>query len=291
MRSKEIRWLSLRSSWPSIGMSRFQRCPPSQVSPPSSRSELPSYSSSPPLTSRVSLSVPSPHLGGAIGMVTYDCIHHFEPRTARPLRSPFEIPESVFMFQDTLVIFDHLYQTLKLVSHVFLPDSPSPDTPSSASSIPSLYSAAVSRVQALARSLLSPTTPLPPQPPILQNQTFTSNVGKEGYESFVTQLKQHIVKGDIIQAVPSQRLTRPTSLHPFNAYRQLRSLNPSPYMFYIDFGDLQLVGASPETLCKVEKRKVYNHAIAGTVKRGKTPEGQSSLRTVFYRLLAYERQR
>lgn len=203
-------------------------------------------------------------------MVTYDCIHHFEPRTARPLSSPFEIPESVFMFQDTLVIFDHLYQTLKLVSHVFLPDSPTDAT----STIPTLYASAVSRVHNLARSLLSPNTPLPPQPPILPKQTFTSNVGKEGYESFVTKLKQHIVKGDIIQAVPSQRLARPTTLHPFNAYRQLRSLNPSPYMFYIDFGDLQLVGASPETLCKVEKRKVFNHAIAGTVKRGKTPEGQ-----------------
>ncbi|KAL7416210.1 anthranilate synthase component [Mrakia frigida] len=209
--------------------------------------------------------------GGAIGMVTYDCIHHFEPKTARPLTSPFEIPESVFMFQDTLVIFDHLYQTLKLVSHVFLPDT------NTSSSIPDLYTSAVARVHSLARSLLSSTTPLPVQPPIIPNQSFTSNVGKEGYEAFVTQLKKHIVKGDIIQAVPSQRLARPTTLHPFNAYRQLRSLNPSPYMFYIDFGDLQLVGASPETLCKVEKRKVFNHAIAGTVKRGKTPEEDAAL--------------
>lgn len=203
-------------------------------------------------------------------MVTYDCIHHFEPRTARPLASPFDIPESCFLFQDTLLIFDHLYQSLKLVSHVHLPSS------ADAASIPTLYSSAVERVHALANKVLSPTTPLPVQPPILRGQTFTSNVGKEGYESFVTKLKEHIVKGDIIQAVPSQRLARPTSLHPFNAYRQLRSLNPSPYMFYIDFGDLQLVGASPETLCKVEKRKVYNHAIAGTVKRGKTPEGTPS---------------
>lgn len=203
-------------------------------------------------------------------MVTYDCIHHFEPKTARPLSSPFDSPESVFMFQDTLVIFDHLYQNLKLVSHVFLPPSSSPIT---SDSISSLYNAAVDRVHDLARKVLSDETPLPVQPPIIPNQKFTSNVGKEGYETFVTKLKQHIVKGDIIQAVPSQRLSRPTSLHPFNAYRQLRSVNPSPYMFYVDFGDLQLVGASPETLCKVEKRKVYNHAIAGTVKRGKNSEG------------------
>jgi anthranilate synthase component 1 len=93
---------------------------------------------------------------------------------------------------------------------------------------------------------------------------------KAGYESHVTKLKEHIVKGDIIQAVPSQRLARPTSLHPFNIYRQLRRLNPSPYMFFLDCEDVQIVGASPETLCKVENRKVYNHAIAGTVRRGKT---------------------
>jgi anthranilate synthase component 1 len=98
-------------------------------------------------------------------------------------------------------------------------------------------------------------------------------VGKTGYEGFVTQLKKHIVAGDIIQAVPSQRLSRSTSLNPFNAYRHLRQVNPSPYMFYIDCGELQVVGASPETLCKVERNKVYNHAIAGTVRRGKTPEG------------------
>ena len=80
--------------------------------------------------------------------------------------------------------------------------------------------------------------------------------------------------GDIIQAVPSQRLARPTTLHPFNAYRHLRRINPSPYMFYLDCGHIQIVGASPETLCKVEKNKVYNHAIAGTIKRGQTVEGE-----------------
>lgn len=200
-------------------------------------------------------------------MVTYDCIHHFEPRTARPLSSPFEIPESIFMFQETLIIFDHLFQTLKLVSHVYLPAA------APAGEIPALYAQATVTLRALATTVLAPGIPLPHQPPIVPGQVATSNVGKEGYERFVTTLKEHIVKGDIIQAVPSQRLARPTTLHPFNAYRQLRSLNPSPYMFYIDFGDLQLVGASPETLCKVEGRKVFNHAIAGTVMRGKTTEG------------------
>lgn len=208
--------------------------------------------------------------GGAVGYVAYDCIQHFEPKTKRELNDPLGIPESLFILADTLVIYDHLYQNIKVVSHVFAPSN-SPQI-----NLAFVYQTAVEKTRRLARILLSPITPEPAQPPIFKGQQAVSNVGKEGYESFVTTLKKHIVAGDIIQAVPSQRLARPTSLHPFNAYRHLRQVNPSPYMFYIDCGEVQIVGASPETLCKVERNKVYNHAIAGTTKRGKTPEGQWS---------------
>ncbi|KAG2116665.1 ADC synthase [Suillus discolor] len=176
--------------------------------------------------------------GGAIGYVSYDCIQYFEPKTARELSDPLSIPESLFMICDTLLIYDHLFQSIKIVSH--------------------------SKIRRLAKVLLSHTTPEVLQPPITLGNQAVSNIGKEGYESFVTKLKEHIVAGDIIQAVPSQRLARPTDLHPFNAYRHLRQVNPSPYMYYLDCGELQIVGASPETLCKVEANKVYNHAIAGT---------------------------
>ncbi|ODN74702.1 hypothetical protein L202_07034 [Cryptococcus amylolentus CBS 6039] len=212
--------------------------------------------------------------GGAVGFITYDAISHFEPVTApaTPLHNPIPgLPEAFFMLSSTNIIFDHIYQTVKIVSHVYLPDG----TP--ASQIPSLYEEAVGRIDSLRRKLENPETPLPHQPPITLGAQAESNVGKVGYEGFVTQLKEHIVKGNIIQAVPSQRLTRPTALHPFNVYRHLRRLNPSPYMFYLDCGDEQLVGASPETLCKVEGRKVYNHAIAGTVRRGKTAEEDAEL--------------
>ena len=205
--------------------------------------------------------------GGAIGYVAYDCIQHFEPKTKRTTRDTLGIPEAIFMLVATLVIYDHLFQTVKVVSHVFCPDN----TP--AANLSFIYQTAVSKARRLAKLVLSSTTPEVPQPPIVLGQEAVSNVGKEGYEGFVTDLKKHIVKGDIIQAVPSQRLARSTSLHPFNAYRHLRRVNPSPYMFYIDCGDLQVVGASPETLCKVEKNRVFNHAIAGTIRRGKTPEG------------------
>jgi anthranilate synthase component 1 len=208
--------------------------------------------------------------GGAIGYVSYDCIQHFEPKTACDLQDPLGIPEAVFMLVDTLLIYDHIFQTLKVVSHVFSPQS------AGTVNLSFVYQTAVAKARRLAKLLMGNVTHEVPQPPIKLGMKGVSNVGKEGYEQFVTTLKKHIVAGDIIQAVPSQRLKRPTTLHPFNAYRYLRQVNPSPYMFYLDCGDLQIVGASPETLCKVEKNVVYNHAIAGTTKRGQTPEGLSS---------------
>lgn len=243
--------------------------------------------------------------GGAIGYVGYDCIHYFEPKTARSdLSDPMGIPESVWLLHDTIVAFDHLFQRVYIVSHVYLPDSSA-----SESTIQASYDEAVKNIDAVLAKLLSTAPlPLPEQPPIppapipanekpeerYARLDKMSNVGKEGYERFVTSLKGSIVQGEIIQAVPSQRLRRETKLHPFNVYRcvpswfvlrtrtdvrapdrHLRQLNPSPYMFYINCGNgTQLVGASPECLCKVEEGgKVTNHAIAGTVRRGKTPAG------------------
>ncbi|KAF5386803.1 hypothetical protein D9615_001852 [Tricholomella constricta] len=220
--------------------------------------------------------------GGAIGYVSYDCIQHFEPKTATELKDVLGIPEAMFMLVDTLLIYDHIFQNLKVVSHVFAPKN------AGTVNLAFVYQTAVAKARRLAKSLLNTATPEPTQLPISLGGEGVSNVGKEGYEAFVTKLKQHIVAGDIIQAVPSQRLARPTALHPFNAYRHLRQVNPSPYMFYLDCGDLQIVGASPETLCKVEKNVVYNHAIAGTTKRGKTLEEDEKLGA---ELLASEKDR
>ncbi|KAG5219597.1 anthranilate synthase component [Salix suchowensis] len=151
-------------------------------------------------------------------------------------KRPISHSRAVFMLVDTLLVYDHIFQSLKT---------------------------AVSKARRLAKLVVSSATPEIPQPPITLGAEGVSNVGKAGYEQLVTTLKEHIVAGDIIQAVPSQRLARPTALHPFNAYRHLRKVNPSPYMFYLDCGDLQIVGASPETLCKVEKNVVFNHVSQG----------------------------
>lgn len=202
--------------------------------------------------------------GGAIGYVGYDCVRYFEPKTARDMKDVLGVPESLFMFFDTLIAFDRFYGVCKVITYFKVPASRSPEA------LEAEYQNCRKTISSLVDILTSPETPLPPQEPIKLDQEYTSNIGRSGYEGHVTGLKQHIMKGDIIQAVPSQRFARPTSLHPFNIYRHLRTVNPSPYLFYIDCGDFQIVGASPELLVKEEAGRIITHPIAGTVKRGKT---------------------
>lgn len=207
-----------------------------------------------------------PLTGGGIGYVGYDCVRYFEPKTARPAQDALGLPESFFMVFDTIVAFDHFFNVCKIIAYFRVPEN---DTSSARAKAYELASAAIRKVIS---TLSSPDTPLPPQPPIRQNQTATSNIGQAGYSAHVTRLKKHIAQGDIIQAVPSHRIARPTTLHPFNIYRHLRTVNPSPYLFYIDCADFSIVGASPELLVKEEAGRIITHPIAGTVKRGLDPE-------------------
>jgi anthranilate synthase component 1 len=217
-----------------------------------------------------------PMTGGALGYVAYDCVKYFEPRTRRDdLRDPLEVPESLFMLCDTIVAFDHFFQTIKVITHLHV--SEGEDVEITVKKLEVDYFKAQDTILEIIRILQDPTIPLPLQPPIKMGQKYASNIGQAGYEMHVNQLKKHITKGNIIQAVPSQRVSRPTSLHPFNIYRHLRTINPSPYLFYIDCIDFQLVGASPELLVKTENGRVITHPIAGTVKRGKTTEEDDKL--------------
>jgi len=210
-----------------------------------------------------------PLTGGAIGYVGYDCVKYFEPKTARPMKDVLKLPESFFMLFDTIVAFDHFFQQVKVITYL--------KVPTGKSDISEEYREASEVIQKTIDTLMNEEIPLPKQPPIALNQEYTSNIGQDGYENHVTRLKKHIQAGDIIQAVPSQRIARPTTLHPFNIYRHLRTVNPSPYLFYIDCEDFNLVGASPELLVKDEGGRIITHPIAGTVKRGKTPEEDESL--------------
>ncbi|ODV86032.1 hypothetical protein CANARDRAFT_28079 [[Candida] arabinofermentans NRRL YB-2248] len=215
--------------------------------------------------------------GGAIGFISYDCIKYFEPRTKRDLKDVLKLPEASLMLFDLIVAFDNVFQRFQVINNINI------DLNDSKQEIQNKYLKASKEIYEIEKILKDTLTPIsyPPQPPIVENQSFTSNIGKDGYESFVKSLKQHILKGDIIQAVPSQRVARPTSLHPFNIYRHLRTVNPSPYLFYIDYLDYQLVGASPELLVKSDSNnKIITHPIAGTIHRGKTREEDDELASI-----------
>jgi anthranilate synthase component 1 len=168
-----------------------------------------------------------------------------------------------------MVVFDHIRHTIKVVAHCRLDGD-----------IDSSYRQAAFRIDEIVEKLNNPTIQLPHEEVgavLRTNGQAESNVGREGYELMVERIREYIVAGDVIQTVPSQRLARRIAVHPFNIYRQLRIVNPSPYMFYLDMGDFQIVGASPELLVRVEDGVVINHPIAGTRPRGATPEEDARL--------------
>lgn len=207
--------------------------------------------------------------GGAIGYVAYDAVRHFEPKMARPQADPLGLPEAMFLFCDSMVVFDHIRHTIKVIAHCRLDGD-----------IDAAYRQAAFAIDEIVERLANPTVTLPVEEVaavLRSNGKAESNVGREGYELMVERIREHVIAGDVIQAVPSQRLARKTAVHPFNIYRQLRTVNPSPYMFYLDMGEFQIVGASPELLVRVEDGVIVNHPIAGTRPRGATPEEDERL--------------
>lgn len=208
-----------------------------------------------------------PYSGGATGYIAYDCIKYFEPKTKRPLKDVLKVPEAAFMLCDLIVVYDHAYQRIQIVNNVHVLEVD--DT------LSARFDRAVAEIEAVERVLQPEHVDdiEPHQGPIKMNQLFSLNIGQDGYEQHVRTLKNHILSGDVIQAVPSQRIARPTLLHPFNIYRQLRLVNPLPYLFYIDMVDFDIIGASPELLASCDaNNKVITHPIAGTIKRGLTTE-------------------
>lgn len=207
-------------------------------------------------------------VGGAVGYLAYETVCNFE-RIPRPAGCDYEMPDGQWQFVDTLLVFDHVRHRIKVISHVHL------DTPDLAEA----YERAKQRIVALVNRLRQP---LPPgmalsESEIVSRVEATSNVSLGEYVERVMHAKEYIAAGDIFQVVPSQRFQRPITVDPFTIYRALRTVNPSPYMFYITSPDGVLVGASPELLVRVEEGHVTTHPIAGTVPRGKTPEEDEAL--------------
>ena len=208
--------------------------------------------------------------GGGVGYLAYDAIRYFEPRVPPMPTDPQGLPESVFMFSDTLLVFDHVQHNIKVVSHVKLDGN-----------VEEEYAAAIQKIEDLVTRLSQPLelTPdmlgLPPRPS--EPAEIGSNFTQALYEEAVGKCVEYIYDGDVIQVVNSQRFSRKTDAHPFQVYRALRSVNPSPYMYYLHLDDFDIIGAAIETVVKVEDGIAATHPIAGTRPRGKTPEEDAEL--------------
>jgi anthranilate synthase component 1 len=177
----------------------------------------------------------------------------------------YQIPDDFLLAQqlfcEELVVMDHLTHTSKLVALARI---------KSGDNLEQIYDETVKKLESIKRKLREPQTAPPSEEiALLDRSSIRSNKTKAEYMEIVERAKEHIRAGDIFQMVPSQRLTAPLTNHPFAMYRKLRRVNPSPYMFYFNFGERQLIGASPEILVKLEDGHLTTRPIAGSRPRGK----------------------
>jgi anthranilate synthase component 1 len=239
-------------------------------------------------------------VGGAVGYLSYETVGYFE-RLPRPAERAYTMPDGMWQFVDTLLAFDHLKHKIKVISHVHL----------DADDLQAEYARACGKIEELIARLAKPLPTKDQRPmtndhgpktederplavestlssPVDRPPSVTSNVTQEEYERRVLKAKEYIAAGDIFQVVPSQRFSRPVGVDSFTIYRALRTINPSPYMFYLTTPEGDLVGASPELLVRVEDGLVTTHPIAGTRWRGADVAEDNALAE---ELLADEKER
>ena len=197
--------------------------------------------------------------GGLAGYFSYDTVRYIEKRLAHDSRpDPIGLPDIRLLLSDELAVVDNLAGKVHLIVYADAREA-------------GAYGRARARLEEL-RSRLRGAASLPEHVPPGAVRAPQSNIGEQSFYAAVARAKRYITDGDVMQVQVSQRLTQPFAGSPLNLYRALRSINPSPYMFYFDFGDSQLVGASPEILVRREADKVTLRPIAGTRKRGATAE-------------------
>lgn len=204
-------------------------------------------------------------VGGAVGFLGYDVVRYFErlPETAE---KDLDVPEAAFMLPDTLVIFDHAKHQLIVLANAHNQGDPN-----------AAYNDAIRRIDKVVVALGNPL-PYAPVEATGTNATLESNMPQEQYEENVRKAKAYIKDGDAFQIVLSQRFSRKTNASPLMIYRALRALNPSPYMFLLQFNDdLTLLGASPEMMVRLEDGIASTRPIAGTRPRGKSHEEDDAL--------------
>lgn len=216
--------------------------------------------------------VPEPELprfhGGAVGYLAYDAVRFFE-RLPDTNPDDLGLPDCYFMVTDTILIFDHLNHTIKVVSNAYVEDSAQ-----------EAYESAVKRIDSIIETLdepLAATVSEGSGGDSAYAASIVSNQTEEQFTDAVRRAKEYIVAGDIFQVVLSQRFSTKIDASPLDVYRALRSVNPSPYMFYLELGDLHVVGSSPELMVRVEDGTVEVRPIAGTRPRGKDTEEDVSL--------------
>jgi len=214
-----------------------------------------------------------PFTGGAVGYVGYDIVKQYE---RLPDNNPdlIQIPEAYLMFYKDVIVYDHFNHVLSIVCNVLPEDE-------------IMYQDVADRLNRIKEEIMR-IGDIHALDTLCGLGRIEANYDREGFCEIVRKAKEYIASGDIFQVVLSQRLTATTRTKPFDAYRKLRSLNPSPYMFYIDFGDFQIVGSSPESLVSVEGRTVKTNPIAGTRPRGNTKEDDERLKR---ELLSDEKER
>lgn len=208
--------------------------------------------------------VPLPELprffGGAVGYLGYDMVRHIEEL---PDLNNAEIGayDSWFLITETLLIFDNMQQKIKVLSNVHLREGDDPEA---------LYEEAVERIDSLVALLRKPLSERSVKTDTVTTEDLQSNFSRSDFESAVEHCKDYVRSGDVIQVVLSQRFAGDLDADPFDVYRALRTINPSPYMFYLQFNETRIIGASPEVLVRKEGDHVEVRPIAGTRPRGAT---------------------
>lgn len=212
-----------------------------------------------------------PFFGGALGYVAYDAVEQFHG-IANNKNPPLDAPEIFFLFVQTLIAFDNLKHTIKVIDNVHL----EPET-----NLRTAYERASAKIRKIISSLHKKPRGIEPRElgDGKAQKKFRSNLNRDGFQKAVIRAKEYIEAGDIIQTVLSQRLEAETVADAFEIYRALRFINPSPYMFYLELEDLRIIGSSPETMVRLTGDTIELRPIAGTRPRGATPEEEQTLET------------
>ena len=213
-----------------------------------------------------------PFSGGYVGYLGYEVVVAFEDKVPKSKPDPLGIPEAMLFDFDNVIVFDHARNELKIVGNIDVGDLKDLDNQ---------YRETTSKIDQTVSRILAPETietKALERREIVGNE-IRSNFTNEEYRAAVQKVREYLFAGDAIQVVISQRFSKETNAAPFAIYRALRRGNPSPFMSYFDFGDFQIISASPELLFQVEDGRITTHPIAGTRPRGKTDEEDQALET------------